>query len=207
MSPITSSLDASAALDVLSFLAALDEPTQLQRPALRVIEGGLCTVTAEQVVSVSANQTATVTASERIEKHTGSKYVSGRDVAEIAKLVREDIKAFLAARPQYKGTKVAVMIQRSSMSSCLNLRIKALPFSVYTSDELYRLVVQNGSAKYRSECGLLLDELERLGEAYQKSERHSQSDYYNTNFHLSVGVDSDLTNAEVAHFRAQRAQA
>lgn len=204
MSPITSSLTAESAADVLSFLAALEEP-EASAPAWtpRVIKGGLGAVAAEQV-AVSAGPDATVTASERTIAHTGSKYESGRDVADVAKLVRADLKTFLAKNPAYKGTKVSVTIQRSSMSSALNLRVTALPFSAYTEAEL-RSIVNHGSAKYRTELGLLLDELERICEAYQKSS--SGTDYCHSNFHVSVGVCSDLTNGELATYRALRAHA
>lgn len=211
MSPITSSLTAESAADVLSFLAALDEP-EAPAPAWtpRVIEGGLCTVVADQVATVSAGLDAAVTATpdqdpkyqSNYEKTTGAKYDNDLDVVDVAKLVRADIKTWLAANPTYKGTKVAVTIERYSMGCSLRLKVKSMPFSVYTEEGL-RGIVQHSGGEYTPETRHLLDELERMGAVYQQKEVESQTDYYQTNFHLSVDLHWELTSAEVNAYRAK----
>lgn len=147
-------------------------------------------------------------------KHTGSKYWIARDldVAEIAKLIRKDLKK--------AGFRASVRISRYSMGRSINVEIKALPKTVDLADA----VVWQGYPKGHSpttygeytgpECinetgsfhpvkGAAVE----IVDSYNDRESDSQTDYYRSNFHGSVTFSHELKAAAIEAAVAKLANA
>ena len=101
----------------------------------------------------------------------GSKYIQGQDVAEIAKVLRSDIKQAVKAGLLPTGLKVGVTISRFSMGCSLSVRVTALPagFPVLAGDP------ECPHAK-APETRALLDHLLELLEEMVDAHRRDDSD-------------------------------
>lgn len=129
------------------------------------------------------------------EKSIGSKYESGRDVADVARLVRADLKA--------EGIKAKVRISRYSMGCDLTVEITDAPINVIN---LARALDHDTTEPRFSEEGLsLLRRAEGIVEAYQRKVTEHNTDYYESNFHSTVRFAytlEDAHKAEIAGFFA-----
>jgi hypothetical protein len=134
-----------------------------------------------------ANDTKRPAFIEEEKKFTGSRYESTKEfsTAQIAKLIRADIKREVG-RSLPKGLKTSVTSGGSSVHSSIDITIKAAP-----EVQLYERH-PGGTASYSAAGKQLMQQLETIAEAYQRSRTHSQSDYYNMRFYLSVLIDSKL---------------
>jgi len=135
---------------------------------------------------------------------TGTKYDATRDldIAQIAKLIRSDLKA--------AGYKASVRISRYSMGQSVDVEIKALP----KGSDLSTAVVWVGSygatddAPYTGpECigrdgwfrpAAPKAAVEEIVNAYNRVSSDSQTDYYNSKFHASVDFSSELKDLATA---------
>lgn len=132
-----------------------------------------------------------VPAAERpgvIDRFRGAKYVDGRDVAEIAKLLRADIKAARKdgslALPA--NAKVSVRIDRYSMGCSIQVNVSGL-----TPDQRWANYAAGpyASPAYGGRTDLVqvtYTQLEEMVNAYQRNNSDSQTDYYDVNFSGSV---------------------
>lgn len=125
---------------------------------------------------------------------TGSKYNSNLDVAEIAKLVRQDIKAAVIAGDLPSGLKVGVTIDRYSMGYSLDVRVKACPQPMleWTTCEIRNERVIRKTANVT----VWLDTIEAIVRAYSRRDINSCEDYYNVNFSDSVELDGSFESRE-----------
>jgi hypothetical protein len=138
---------------------------------------------------------------------TGTKYeaTQGMDTAEIAGLVRAEVKAAIKAGTLPKGLKVSIRTDKYSMGSSIRIRVVSCPYQVLSTEALEEACGRTpvGGVGYVRACDTTTDEakaviatLTAMGEAYNWSHIDSMSDLYNTRFHLSVEHDGDLCNAE-----------
>ena len=117
----------------------------------------------------------------------GSKFQKGRDITEIAKLVRKDIKAAIKEGVLPKGLKVSVRCQRGSGRS-LNVQVNTAPYPVKrpaTQEEFDMWHVESFPS---DEAKRVEDVLESIAKAYNYDGSDTQYDYWNVNFYLHVST-------------------
>lgn len=143
----------------------------------------------------------------------GAKYERGRDITEIAKLVRADIKAAIKAGDLPKGTKCSVRVSRFSGGRSLTVTVKALPG--INGLNWYRLDAekaephqypgnfpQHARAIYSPEGTRVVKLLEAMVEAYNFDGSDTQTDYFHVNFYKTIDFDYDLEKAWRAEWQA-----
>lgn len=124
----------------------------------------------------------------------GSKYNRDLDIAQIAKLVRADIKAAVKEGTLPKGFKASVRISRYSMGQSLNVTVKAAP-GVTIMNPLRLAHEESGSREVMTRDELL-DTVKSIVDAYNYDGSDSQSDYYNVNFYGFVDFAHELEQSE-----------
>lgn len=130
-------------------------------------------------------------------KTQGAAYDAAMDLKDIAKLVRKDIKRALKEGRIPEGTKCSVRISRFSMGQSLTVSVtkcsvllanpawyEAHAVSDFEAQDRIRHILHAGRE--------LIQELENIAGRYNRSERESQTDYYNCNFFLSADIDGQL---------------
>lgn len=143
----------------------------------------------------------------------GSKYEKGLNITEIAKRVRDDIKAAEKAGALPKGIKTSVRISRYSMGQSLNVTIKAMPgVQVMNRTRLehdrdfpHRYPEGPGLELHTAEARAVVDALEALVGAYNFNGSEIQVDYFHVNFYGRVDIDWHLERAEREAFLAEKA--
>lgn len=132
-------------------------------------------------------------------RHVGELYVAGRDVAEVAKLIRKDLRD--------AGYKASVRIQRYAGGCNITARIKglsddlieAMAFGVDASEFLV-----HGNWRYVVETAV-----REIMTAYQRGESNSMTDYYSYSFydHAVCEVTEPETFRAIVKDRAEVAEA
>lgn len=143
----------------------------------------------------------------------GSKFIKGRDTADIAKAIRADIAKAIKTGALPAAIKVSVKTDRFSMGTSIDVRVREIPagWLVYNPDYVRALVrfeaTPEGGAKSR-DVQSLLAALESIAREYQRDNSSSQDDYTDVNFHLSVELDPSVGSEEYKalekKFRAER---
>ncbi len=135
---------------------------------------------------------------------TGIKYNQAQDLADVAKLVRKDLKA--------AGFKASVRISRYSMGQSLTVEIKALPKSADLSSAVVWQGYPSGSspttyAPYTGpdcigEAGWfrpIKTEVEAIVATYNRETTSDQpDDYYNCDFYAHVDFSRELSDLATA---------
>lgn len=128
--------------------------------------------------------------------YTGAKYSRDLSNTAIAKLIRSDIKAAIAAGDLPKGLKVSV---RKSGNS-INLSITAFPGPVCNPANVYghalSVYEQRGRVLYSAPVRRTLNTLEAIANEYNRDDSRIEEDYFNTNFYLFTSVASECSHAE-----------
>ena len=140
---------------------------------------------------------------EQLVKSVGGSYVPGRDVKDIAKDVRTIIRKAVKAGYLPKSLKASVTIERYSMGCALNVNVTHVDETIINVDGWQSMADANWRDSWVDHGGRhndlgreILEFLNRVVSAFQRSEHHGQSDYCNVNFHGDVGFDSDLTHGQ-----------
>ena len=127
----------------------------------------------------------------------GSKYeaTKGLDIAEVAKLVRADIKAAVASGELPEGSVASVRIQRFAGGKSITA-VLAIPGVVRLSPEETEAGRSNRVPKpwltrvaYNAEAAV-----ERIVEAYNYDRSDSQSDSFNVRFYAHVSVEGAVVS-------------
>lgn len=132
---------------------------------------------------------------------TGTKYEARRDTAEVAKLVRADIKRAQAEGKLPSLLKVSVRISRFSGGSAVDVCVREAPVQIHSSEfvqhQLRTKGMQHFEGQWYSEAARsLLKTLEAIGEEYRRVDSDLQADYYSTNFYLHVKFDHELEHED-----------
>lgn len=134
----------------------------------------------------------------------GSKYDETLDVAEIAKRVRADLKAFIKAGTIPKG-KYSVTIERFSGGCSLRVRLSQLISPhLMLNPERVKFEQDNphavsGSLPQFTPAGkALLEKVEAVVNAYNFDGSDTNFDYWNMNFYSSVAFESEFLRAQWA---------
>jgi len=143
--------------------------------------------------------------SERMAKvaeashYTGAKYESGRDIKEIAKLVRKDIKAARKAG-DLPAAKYSVRISRYSMGRSLTVTVSGLEMEV-ANMERFRAEARDPNLRHlgapvgrlmTDEAYALEAKVEALVNAYNFDKSDLATDYHNRAFHGFVSIEADF---------------
>lgn len=190
---ITSAVTVETANAYADFIATLCEPPA--RPALRVIEGGLSDAEEDEDEEFEPAMPARQVAS----RGEGAKYDSSLGVVEIAKRIRADIKAAIAAGT-IPAIKTSVRISRYSMGRSIDVTITEAPFEVlnpaWTEACKAGACVWDldGISKYTDEATRVFEVVRQIRDDYNYDRSDSMTDYYDVNFGGSVSFDWKLTN-------------
>lgn len=128
----------------------------------------------------------------------GSKFVKGRDVAEIAKDVRRDIKALA-------GVKATVRISRYSMGRSIDVTITECPGLVLS---VRRVLHDAGLSREDSPTWMsahgkrIAEQVEAILAQYNRDASDHRNDYYEVAFAANVAFCSDLTARQRAEILA-----
>lgn len=124
----------------------------------------------------------------------GTKYDKNIGVADIAKLVRADIKAGIKAGTLPAGLKCSVKISRYSMGQSLTVSVKAVSGIDIVNPAFIAAKVAAPDAwpidinQTSDEARALLEDLRAIVSAYNYDGSDSMTDYYNVNFSGSVDI-------------------
>jgi len=139
-------------------------------------------------------------------RHTGAKYDRSRDLAEIARLVRADIKAAVKSGALPADLKASVTISRYSMGQSMRVSLTA-PSVVVPSVARVRADLANPHghvtlARHTVKARAVVATVESLVKAYQRSETESQSDVCNFSFYDTVEFSDAQESAQRAEIVA-----
>jgi hypothetical protein len=134
---------------------------------------------------------------------TGAKFDRNRDIKDIAKLVRADIKSLIADNWLPKGFKCSVKIDRSSTYEALSIVITACPgFEIYNITRAIEEAQRpNGPFTVpflSNQAREVLTVLERTMAAYNRDDSDLASDYHNVHFYQDAKFASELVWASQA---------
>jgi hypothetical protein len=133
---------------------------------------------------------------------TGIKYSKNLDTAQIAKLVRADIKTAQKSGALPASLKTSVRISRYSGGSAIDIRVESAPFQIHASEFVAFDVQTRGLEFFQGQrftklAREVLAALEAIAGAYHRDDSDSQQDVYDVNFHLHVAYASDVSNADL----------
>ena len=144
---------------------------------------------------------------EYMEKQLGGSYDPNLDVKDVAKKVRELIKKAVKAGLLPKSLKASVRIERYSMGRSLYVRVTKCDECFINVDAWrtqagsnYNLSWADVGGRYNALGREIKNTLEQFVKAFQKSERHGQSDYHSCNYFGSVDFCSGLTSDQCEKF-------
>jgi hypothetical protein len=124
------------------------------------------------------------------------------DIADIAKLIRADIKTAIKSGDLPKGLKVSVRIHRYSLGQSIKAYVKKLPEGWLIETKEYREWKNNKSPysildipfKNRGislEHSDMMRKLEDIGNAYNRKNTDSMSDYFDVDYYFFASVSID----------------
>lgn len=136
----------------------------------------------------------------------GSKYEAnaGKSLPELAKLMREDIKAAKKRGQLPKALKVSVRSEYFSGGGAIRMSITALPEDQRLYTERYAIETDNFTRspdcfsdvkRYTDEVTSWIDVLKEIHQAYNRNNSDSMSDYFDVNYYGDVGVHWKLDSA------------
>lgn len=138
-------------------------------------------------------------------KTKGTKYheVQNCDVAEIAKRIRQDLKAGQKAGQLDKSAKFSVKIRRFSGGQSVDVEIVKVDFlainfeawKVLKASDYTESWADHGGRLSRKASDLKLD-VEQIVQQYNRADVDSQSDYHNTNFFYHVEFDDSFLSSQ-----------
>jgi hypothetical protein len=139
------------------------------------------------------------------ESRVGAKFDKTLTVTEIAKRIRADIKAAIAAGELPAGLVVSVRQRPCTHSSAIDAQIKAVPagFRVMNPDRVrhdrdtnYALPPRRLEQRHAPEMVAALAVLAKIHGAYNRDDSDSSSDYFDRRYYGSAGVSHELERAD-----------
>ena len=118
----------------------------------------------------------------------GIKHEARRDITDVAKLVRKDLKAKFG-----KSWKFSVRVSRYSMGQSLNVDIKQAPCC------LFRKAERKGCCQYTDAAELALKTAQEILDSYNRQDIDVMTDYFNVDFFGHVQIGHELRQRHLAH--------
>ena len=132
--------------------------------------------------------------------YTGSRYVQGRDVAEVAKDIRRDIAAAVKAG-ELPAIRCTVRTRRYSMGRSIDVEVTAVPAGLIVAN-VRRALDDDCGEPWMSAAGRgLLMDLEAIVNRYNFDKSDIATDYHNCAFYGSVEFAHPLVDAQRAAIR------
>ena len=131
----------------------------------------------------------------------GAKYQKRRDIKDIAKLVRADIKAAIRAKTLPEA-KYSVSIHRYSMGQSLRINVSALktPYLMQNPERVMADFLNPHEyprhSQFSERGNAYLSELQDIVNAYNFDGSDSSIDYFNVNFYSRINFDSQYLKEE-----------
>lgn len=138
------------------------------------------------------------------ERTYGNKYIKGMDVAEIAKLVRQDIREAIASG-KIPRVKCSVRIERFSGGRSIDVRIVDVPAGFCgVRQDFFDERDRGRWIRYRTEeAESLLGELNSILNSYNYDGSETQVDYFDVNFYGTADFDWRLESRLEAEAEAE----
>lgn len=141
-------------------------------------------------------------------KFQGTKYESGRDIADIAKLVRADIKEAVKKKQLPKGIKTSVRISRFAGGQSLDVYIKHLGGERVINPAWVKHMDGGGCTReapprYTATATHARKLIEALVAAYNFDDSESMVDYFHVNFYGTVTFDYEFDKADMERTRRE----
>jgi hypothetical protein len=130
------------------------------------------------------------------ERSYGAKYVKDLSVVDIAKRIREDIKAAVAAGELPASLKVSVRK--------VHHRSLAVKLSGGVDGPLYVAGRYKGDARLSNEAIRIRRAVEKIANAYNYDGSEISLDYFDVNYYLSVDFDWEWARLRNAEYEAAR---
>jgi len=115
----------------------------------------------------------------------GSKYEQGLDISEIAKKVRQDIKAAVKAGDLPK-IKASVRIKRYSGGQSLSIEVKEYAYELRREASDMEKAMYRVESVYSDQRKAVDAALEAIAKAYNFDGSDMASDYFHVNFYVNV---------------------
>lgn len=142
----------------------------------------------------------------------GERFDPDRDLRDVAKLVRQDINAAVAAGHLPRGTKCSVRIERYSMGQTLHVRVTACPIMVvnpvyvrWQRDNPHAIMTEappSARDRFSPEGRHVLHTLECIVESYNRRVTSDQpDDYSNVRFYTDIAFAIDLRDEQTDAIR------
>ncbi len=130
----------------------------------------------------------------------GSKYTGFRDVAQVAKDVRGDLKAAQAAGYLPDDVKMSVTTSKYAGGQALRVEIRGMP-----DQDIYRHdpTSWEPGRRYSAPCREVIDRVDAIAGAYDRSTTDAHTDYFNVMYWCHVDVEDEAG----ARWRAEQAAA
>lgn len=144
------------------------------------------------------------------QRHTGLLWVDGRDVAEVAKLLRRDIRIAADGGTIPAGTEISVRVSRSRTCRTLNVTVTRYAGPVYSRERVV-FDAEPSSRGLRpppwmdAAAARLLENLERMAANYNRTAIEPQADYYDCEFFVLVAFAPAVREADHAAIDATAA--
>jgi len=133
---------------------------------------------------------------------SGSKYQSGRSGAEIAKLIRNEIKAACKADGPLFGCKVSVRYRSATHRVAIDIEITETPASILNHERVLAVAANPYEVcrlpRYTPQGEAMLAAAQQIADAYNRFESDIQTDYNNDAFFCSVTFDYGLAQRHEA---------
>jgi hypothetical protein len=140
-----------------------------------------------------------------------SRHEHGRDVREIARLVRADIAAAIACGTLPAGFETSVRISRFSMGQSLTVTVTRVPASFvvlsvarvrHELEHPYAPLPEHAAFRHSEEARRVVAVLERIVAAYNRDRSDTQSDSFNVTFYGHVDFATAVEQASRAEIEA-----
>lgn len=137
-------------------------------------------------------------------KTVGAKYQSGRDVADIAKDLRAEIKALVKANILPQGT-YSVTISRYSGGRSIDIKVTEFEFPILNPERIaherqypHEFLPTNHTyyPLYSKIARMTLDQLNAMLNAHRFDDSDGMIDYFHTNFYGNASFDWKLETKE-----------
>lgn len=131
-----------------------------------------------------------------------NKYQAGRTGAEIAKLIRGEIKTACKTDGPLHGCKVSVRYRSATHRMAIDIEITETPASILNHERVLAVAANNIEAwrlpRYTAQGEAMLAAAKRIADAFNRFDSDIQTDYNNDLFFCSVTFNYDLTQRQEA---------
>lgn len=131
----------------------------------------------------------------------GGKYTGFRDVADVAKDVRQDLKAARDAGYLPEDVTFAVTTSKFSGGQAMDITVRGLTDDLIYEDDP---ASWHSGRRYSAEAIEIRDRIEAIGKAYDRSTTDMQTDYFNVTYFCNAQLEDEQSARWREHEAARR---